>query len=217
MINQKVFITDVRELQSKFPKLSYKIDAKTGSASILGEIDIFDSVGTYWESFDILIRVGKNYPYEIPQVFERSTRIERNEKRHISKDGQCCIDLDHKFLIQVQGGIRLTEFLTKKVYPYFANQLFYNEKGYYANGEWDHNFNGVREFYKKDLDISDNKLAIKLIELILSNKIPNRNEPCICGRGKFKNCHLRALEQLKLVGNKRLNEDLIEFKKLIVS
>lgn len=203
---------DIAEINNLFPKLNYI--SKKNKRLIEGELDICDTKGIYWDTFEIEIYIPPNYPYGVPTLVETSKKIPRADYRHINKAGICCVDMSHELLFQAKQGIRLFDFIKNKAYPFFANQLFYDEKGYYSNGEYKHRFKGVEQFYKERLNIDDCGLAVKLLNYVLSNPKISRNKPCVCGSGdKVKDCHLSSIEFLKDVGSQQLLLDLKEFKK----
>ena len=105
-------------------------------------------------------------------------------------------------------GINLSDFIKDIVYPFLANQLYFEKEGEYANGEWEHRDEGIIQFYRSQLDIQNNQLEILILNAILNNRIPARNEPCICKQKKFKKCHYESVQFLKNLGNYRLREDL---------
>jgi hypothetical protein len=111
-------------------------------------------------------------------------------------------------------GTNILDFIRNKVYPYFANQVYRENAEHYAAGEYKHNFEGVQQFYTEDLGIEGAELAIQILQLIIANQLPGRNEPCICGKNKFKNCHMESVDLLKLVPVDKLKEDLESFSKL---
>lgn len=182
------FEKDFEEVSQFFPKLSFKKNDKSKSWMVFGELDICDQAGEYWDTFEIIIYIAENYPYCIPLVKEKSKIIQREVDWHISEDGFCCLDIEHKLLNLKQRGINLTEFIKTKVYTYFANQLYRKSEGNYADGEYEHHFGGIRQFYEEDLKIKDVDIAIDILCKIISNRLPGRNDPCPCGKGKFKNC-----------------------------
>ena len=208
---------DIAETLERFPKLSKRFDKNSNTWLLAGDLDICDSQGEYWDTFNILILIPNTYPYCVPQVVEKSKLIPRDTKRHISKEGVCCLDMDHKLLRMARRGIRLADFIAEKVYPFFANQLYYDESEdkQYAGEEYEHHFEGVRQFYNEDLGIADTGLAIKAIEMVLANDIPGRNDRCFCGGGmKFKRCHAEAVAFLETMPTDRLRKDLDGFRNL---
>lgn len=206
------FENDFEKAMPYFPKLTFMEDKK-GGWTIRGELDICDQGGNYWETFKINIEIQSSYPFCVPKVREVSNIIDREDDWHIDKRGYCCLDIDHKLLIKSKRGIDLTDYIRNVICPYFANQLYKKEKGNYAASSYLHGFDGVRQYYA-GLGIVEVDLAIKIIKGVLHNKLPSRNDPCFCGKAKFKNCHLLSVNKLKSVSKEQLKIDLENFKKI---
>ncbi len=201
------------EVEYRFPKLSYRYNKKYNRWHVDGELDICDNVGDYWGTFKIAIFVPQNYPYCIPIVKEVSEIIPRDVDWHINTEGICCIDITHRLIAMSVKGISIVNFITEKVYPFFANQLYRIQVNNYAGKEYAHAFNGVKQFYREELLLNE-RAAIIVLNALIESKRLKRNAPCLCGSGiKMKNCHLFALELLKTVGTKQLHEDLAAFIK----
>jgi hypothetical protein len=206
---------DFKRVNHIFPKLILKEKGEGNMWIITGDIDICDSVGDFWKTFSIAIFIPDSYPYCAPILQETSKHIKRNEDWHISDDGTCCIDIEHKLLLYAKRGFNIFEFIKNKVYTYFANQIYKTESGDYAAGEYKHYFDGIKQFYSEELEIKSEKLALNILQKILSKKLPGRNEPCICGKKKFKYCHLKSVQLLQSLPIKRLKEDFVEYGKLV--
>lgn len=206
---------DLEEVKNLFPKLVYCTNKEL--RALKGDIDICDNNGQYWDTFRIVVTIPEKYPYAVPVLVEISEKIDRVNDRHLTKDGVCCVEMTHLLLYKAKLGIRMTEFIRDHVYPYLANQLYFDVKGNYANGEYGHYFEGIVEFYDKKLGLSDPNIIISIIALIIENKLPSRNSLCPCGKAKYKNCHEKDLEFLKIVGKDQLLEDLKGFKQVIVN
>ncbi|MGM0377285.1 MAG: YecA family protein [Bacteroidota bacterium] len=209
------FEHDFEEATHIFPKLKYRKDSEANMWVVAGELDICDSAGDFWGAFTIAIYVPISYPYCVPHVKEISTHIRRNENWHISDRGDCCVDIEHKLLIYEKRGFNISQFIKTKVYPYFANQIYKEENGEYAKGEYGHNFEGVQQFYREELNINSDTLAVNILQKVISNNLPGRNDPCICGIRKFKYCHFESVQFLQSLPIERLQADLDEFLKLI--
>ncbi|WP_320167838.1 hypothetical protein [Mangrovibacterium marinum] len=209
------FEKDFQEAIQFFPKLKYRKSEKGKMWIVSGELDICDQVGDYWETFIIAIYLPTSYPYCTPRVKEISQLILRDDDWHINDEGLCCLNIEHRMLLIAKRGMNLTSFIREKVYPYFANQLFKKNEGQYAAGEYLHNFDGVAQFYREELNIASPVLAVEVLKGIISNKLPERNDPCFCGNGKYKQCHMASVEFLRSLPFSRLDEDLEEFSKLI--
>lgn len=213
MDSQRKFARDFKEVSRLFPKLFYR--SHKGGWLIYGDMDICGNMGSYWETFNIEIFVPDTYPFCVPKVWEKSQVIKRDYDFHIDKHGGCCLDIEHRLVIYKVTGMNIVEFVKKKVYPFFVNQVYRKRTGDYANGEYLHGFDGVAQYYREDLGILTSKLAMDIIQKILDNDLPERNELCICGEGKYKNCHCRSVEYLSRLPEARLKEDLVGFKKLV--
>lgn len=213
MKNEKLFKKDFQRMQEKFPKFpAYYLDKKGKYWFIDGVLDICDKEGDYWGCFDIKLIVPVSYPRCIPIVLETSNKIERIQDRHVNEIGACCLDIDHCLLKMKNRGITLVSFFESKIYSFFANQLYFEREGKFAGEEYDHHFDGIKQFYKEDLKISTIEEAVNILEFILSNKKLGRNDVCFCSERKFKDCHLRDVEFLQSLGKDRLKMDLEGFK-----
>lgn len=214
--NQKLE-KDVRSFLDIYPSYSYNKVYGKGYSIIRGEIDICDIYGNYLDYFDIEIRLDNGgYPFSIPLIRERSTKIERHEDWHIDKEGCCCLDIDHELEYIAKKGVELVWFYQNIVYPFFSNTLYKMNFGRYSNGEYDHYFKGVEQFYSEKLLLRDNLLIIKILKAVLGNTIPGRNDkPCICGQDKkFKRCHSKCFDFLRCLSRERLLKDLAGFEDL---
>lgn len=202
------------QLRDVFPKIALVRRKHPKFWILAGEIDIFDTEQRYCGSFTVIIYVPKSYPHCEVIVQETSQLIPREADWHISKEGFCCLDIDHKLIQQSKMGIHITTFMLEKVYPYFANQLFKLEHKQYAGSEYKHAFDGVAQYYKEDLDLKPQQ-AIYILEKMLTNGI-GRNDRCPCGSTKkYKHCHWKILEPLQWIGKGRLAEDLEGFKNFV--
>jgi len=180
-----------------------------------GDIDVCDTQGNYLKTFEVDIFINrKSYPYTIPLVKETSEFIDRNDDWHVNNEGLCCLDIDHKLLKLSQRGIHVSEFYQDVIYPFFCNTVFKQLYNDYANGEYPHEFNGVRSFYKLELKLEEPKLIIDILRSINTNKTPGRNQLCICGKTKYKKCsdHFKSIQFLKSLPRERILKDLKSFE-----
>lgn len=203
---------ELEDTINRFPKLEYEINSKTQEIYLKGILDICDMNSEYWGSFNILLKISRKHPYDIPIVYETGKSITPGDNRHISEQGKCCLDIPHKLLKMSKKGIVLCDFIVDVVYPYFANQLYYNKEKEYASGEWQHREKGVFQFYREELNLKNKKIATHFLTCILEKNIPSRNELCLCGKDKFKRCHGDAVNFLISLGDEKLNEDLKLFQ-----
>lgn len=213
-----LFERDFNEAKEYFPKLSYGRNRKNKIWIISGELDICDVKGNYWNTFDIKIVVPESYPYCVPKVIEISEIIPRDIDWHISENGICCLDSDNNLIVLSRHGINLRDFIAKKIYPFFANQLYKLQENKYAGKEYKHHVDGVIQYYIEDLKIPTAEILVVFLEQILSKKDLTRNRLCPCMSGeKIKNCHLKAIETIKTIGREKILDDLAKIKKLLIS
>lgn len=207
------FEKDFKSVATYFPKLTYRTASNCTFYQIEGKIDIQDSTGAYWETFDIIIKVPKSYPYCIPKVFEKSNIIKRHQDWHIDSEGECCVDIANRLNVEAKRGINILNFIRKKVYSYFANQLYKQKSDEYANGEYKHSIEGVIQYYLEDLGISSIEVTLKILNnLSLGTKL-ERNEPCFCGSNKkLKKCHLDQINLIVSSGKETIEKNLILIK-----
>lgn len=204
---------DIKKFVEKYPKFSMIPIDNTNYIKLQGVIDIVDIEGVYWDSYEISILLLKqNYPHITPKVFETTEKIKREDDWHISVNGECCLDIIHKMILLENKGIDIISFYQNKIYPFFANHAFKLKTGEYANGDYPHQFDGIKYFYENDLRLKDVDLTILLLTSITNHKLPSRNAICLCKQRKYKYCHLPIAKKLMLFGQKRLLDDLLFFK-----
>jgi hypothetical protein len=214
-MNERLFYKQFVLVERMFPKLKYSWSTSIKSFLISGDLDICDVYGNYWDTFNICLVVGDAFPYSVPILVERSKKIPRLESRHISEEGICCMDMEHKLLKRARRGLNIAEFIKEQVYPYFANQLYYQKEKKFANSEWDHNFKGVVQFYAEELGLTDPELIVMFLTKLLSKSLPERNAPCVCKVVKYKKCkHYDSMNFLSDLPRARLEKDLEEFQSL---
>lgn len=211
--------TEIKHFLNKYYSFQI-VDYPNKQYTVLeGKIDVIDDANDYWGSFDIQIILNRQeYPNSIPIVIEKSTIIDRTDDLHISKEGICCLDIPHVLDKMKRRGIRFTNFYTEVIYPFFANYHYHLDKKKYANGEYQHGFNGVIQFYEEKHQLKDTNYIISLLEVALGNSKPERNSKCpICGKPKFKKCCGKKILELLPYGLKRLENDLGLFQMLLLS
>jgi hypothetical protein len=210
----KLLESDLKKISEVFPKLNAIWNAQFKIWLLRGDLDICDNAGDYWGTYQITILIPKGYPHCVPLVREDSAKIPREDYRHISKDGDCCLDIDHRLLHMSKKGISIVDFIKQKVYPYFANQLYYDKHNHFAGEEYAHHFEGIKQFYRESLNLVNHDSIVSTLEFLLSGKKAERNIICPCrSKKKLKYCHLESIEFLFALGKERLLVDLDLFKK----
>ena len=206
--------SDLLEVLEMFPKIKLVDDKK--KKSLIGEVDVFDALGNYVDSYEIKVLIPINYPYGFPSLFETSNKFEHIDDRHISDDGSCCVCSLQEADIHKQRGITIKSFFIKYTLPYLANQLYFDSEEEWANGDFEHGFDGVFQFYKEVLKTDDIEKVLSILVLFTSGKL-NRNSRCFCGKEKkLKHCHLSEYNKIMDLSKARINCDILVIKQLIL-
>ncbi|WGQ09017.1 SEC-C metal-binding domain-containing protein [Pedobacter gandavensis] len=218
MITKSQFERDFEDAQERFPKLRYSWSEELKCWIIAGELDICDTKGFYWNTFDIFILVPKAYPYCVPLLIENSEIIPRDIDWHITSKGFCCYDVEHNLTVISKKGINLSSFISEKIYSYFANQLYKLKENRYAGSEYAHHLEGVIQYYIEQHRLTNETSVINLLTAITTKTGISRNELCPCGSHlKVKNCHQKSIEDIKTLGQKRIVLDLNSITNHIIS
>ena len=193
---------DLSLVLAKYPKL------ELADNTLLGEIDIFDNNDNYYSSYEIKIAIPKGYPHVFPSVCETGGRIPRIADRHINNDeGDCCVCVLQEADIRAKRGITILDFINEYVIPFFANQIYYEANGEWANGEYKHGLAGILQYYCETFETQDIKVILKGIDIYLKDNT-KPYERCFCGSGKkIKRCHRKALFELGYMSKKRILDD----------
>ncbi|SDF43802.1 SEC-C motif-containing protein [Mucilaginibacter pineti] len=209
-----VFERDFITAKERFPKLKYGWDAKIKMWVITGELDICDTAGVYWNTFQIAMLVPRGYPYCVPIVAERSDIVPRDIDWHISPEGICCLDTDNSLIAMSKSGINVGDFIAEKVYTFFANQIHKLESKQYAGAEYAHHTAGVIQYYVEELNIPSAEAAIQILKKVLNKQGLSRNDRCPCGSGlKVKSCHETGIETIKSFGPVKIKKDIENIEK----
>lgn len=187
-----------------FPKLRFNEVERT----LEGEIDIFDALGNYVDSFDIRVIVPKAYPHRIPSLFETGGKLDHIADRHFNIDESCCVCSLQEADIRSQRGITITSFMEKYAVPFLANQLYFENKKEWANGEYAHGVPGIFQYYSEVLEIEDFNEVLRILNIFNLRKF-HKNEECFCGsENKLKHCHKNAYRTIRDISHARYTEDL---------
>lgn len=193
---------DIEEVLSTFPKLNYN------GKELIGEIDIFDKEDNYCSSFNIKVLLANNYPYEFPILYESGNDIPHIIDRHIGHDGSCCVCVTQEEDIRKSRGITIKEFMSEYVVPFFANQTYFDlNNGTWANGEYQHGYNGFAQYYQELFHTQDINIILNGFKYFFSKSLKSY-EKCFCGSGlKYKKCHLKTHIEMSKISLERLKED----------
>lgn len=207
---------DVKAFLRKYISFEIAKPVNPQVLTIKGMVDVIDDVGHFWERFEVAIVIeASKYHYVVPKVYALGTNVYKTPNWHIAPNGECCLDIPHKLILESKRGINLIGFYQGKVYPFFANYCYKKETGNYANGEYDHLEAGIVQFYTEELGLVDKKEVLSLINFALTNNAKvGRNELCpVCGGNKYKKCCGSVIGRLKSFGQEQLDQDRFIFEK----
>ena len=208
------FVLQLEEAYLSFPSLGRATE--NGKEILKGMLSVVDGNGKHWEDYAVEIHSTENFPDGFPSLFETSGKIPKIGDWHIYEDTlACCLKVKPEEIIRCKKGITVTEYIREEVMPYFFNQTHRRVEGYYINGEYGHGLLGVYEFYSDILGTGkDYRATVNLLQFIAMNNQPIRTSLCFCGsQNKFRNCHKKAFEKLKQIGDENLLSDANEFAK----
>lgn len=186
-----------------------KIDSRNSAPILSGTIDLVGLDGITDDQYKIEIHWRELYPFQFPLVYEAGGRIPKNIDWHIYPEGgNCCIKARPEEILICRKGITLDAFITAQVIPYFYNQTFRRQNGYFYK-ERNHGELGNLEFYFETLRTS----SVDFVEVCLKQAIEHKGykstKKCFCGcNKKYKKCHRRAIRLLSQLGRPYIKGEL---------
>lgn len=207
-------LAEIQEVLNLFPKLKgYK---ENGKDVLEGIIEIIDSEGFIWDSFQVKIKITDEYPYRFPLLFEIGDRIPKIADWHIYTNQACCLTVEPNERLVCKKGIRLITYIREWVIPYLANQAYRIKFGHYAGSEYSHGVGGNIEYFKELFNEGSLPRVLDYLKYAITNPKPQRTSECFCGSGiKYRKCHKYAFEELYLIGLNNIGKYLREIEEAI--
>jgi hypothetical protein len=84
-----------------------------------------------------------------------------------------------------QKPLAIIDFIKLYAIPFFANQIHFEEYGFFLNGEYSHALDGLIEAIEEEFKTKDKSIIAK--KLIYFKTKPSVNSLCYCGSGKNLN------------------------------
>ena len=191
------FESDIKVVPGLFNKLS--IVVTDNEQFIKGELDIIDSTGRLWDTYNIEIKGSEGYPSSFPKLFEIGDSFPKIVDWHVYEfqDKSCCIDIPLNERILCKNGLNVVDYIHCFAIPYLANQTYRKQEGYYLYGEYSHGIFGKIEFYQSRLKAKSPAELITMFDLIIKGYNPVRTAYCpFCNKVKFRKCHRDAFREL---------------------
>lgn len=147
----------------------------------------------YLLGHSIQMEIPKNYPSELPIVFEFGEKHIKNFP-HINPDakGTFCLATEMDMRRILKPDYSLKEYI-KLIADFLGTYKFYDEYGVFPYGDRGHGTIGIIEAYKDIFSVSTKQ---QVLNLMMIDKLKNgyRNKKCPCNSGiKFKNCHWKTM------------------------
>lgn len=192
------FREDRAVLAEVCPRLRHCIWMDGRGALAEGMIDIDIGAGC-WESVDVLLEFGSDYPRNPPRVYDRCRRWRVEDDRHIMAGGEFCLWLARVDVPDVAKSAGLRLFLLRLL-PFLRDQFVFDDLGHWPGPEWPH---GPRAAYAQylieRLRIVDPPMLTGLWPLVLG--APQRpDRACPCGsRLVYARCHQEDVQAVPWV------------------
>lgn len=197
MSGKDIFKNEAKNIKQHFVELVYT-ENKEGIPLIVGDLVLKDHSATIIDIYSIKILPSDGYPNRFPLVYETGGRIPINIDWHVFPDGHCCIKSLPEEIVLCKNGITLRQFIEEQLIPYFFNQRYREENGFFLN-ERSHGVLGIIEYFIDYFNTSDITLILNLLVETRNIKGLKSNTKCLCGsERKFKKCHRRSLRALKV-------------------
>lgn len=200
----------INKLENKFFKVS-----KVAGNYIYGTLKVSHIFNETYICRDFKICI-KLYNNKFCSCYEINNEIPKNYHHHtasedlILKTTSLCLAPNGEIKSFLQKEASLDKFIDVFIIPYFYNFSYYDKFGIEMWKGYSHGKNGIKEYYLEKLNIKEEKVLIKIMELIQKNMY---FFDCPCGSGKkFSNCHQIFIEDIP---DKVLKNDSLKFYKNI--
>ena len=129
-----------------------------------------------------------------------------------------CLDVKQSIAIKAKKGIKIFDFIEKDLIPNLAWRYCVLNNIPFEKKEYEHGLKGVIQEYQEILETENDPFLLKCLCAIVLNKLPERNEPCLCGKQKkFKNCHEVSIQHILKMPINILRSDTIEIYQFLKS
>jgi hypothetical protein len=191
------------DLRTHFPQFcAREVD---GIIEACGGHSVLSNEGQELDRYGLRIVVPKDFPEELPVVFETTGKIPRTADYHVNPDGSCCIGVKGAIFKWLGKGFPLSSYLRGPLKNYFVFQALKAQGQSWQVGEAEHGNKGIYDFWKAELgDLSPTEM-VGILAAASKGKCPPKNGKCPCGsRVRSRKCHGRLVGRLGLRYPKQL-------------
>ena len=185
---------EIKALQAAYEELQVQSEQEISGWLTFNRTHKIDSPAIE-DTFEIKLLIPKDYPLNLPMVFEVSQKIEP-EYEHINSDRSFCLAVpmeERRFFLKEPT---LLGFVNNLVVPYLYSYCYWKKHGTYPFGEASHGKTGVEQFYENLFRSQVDSVMIRGLYKIFKNGYRG-HEHCPCGSGKvIRKCHKEELFDL---------------------
>ena len=201
---------DIRSFLDKYPK--FQLVQPNQKHVLEGELDVKGVDNTLFDRFHIKMVLPVKYPSSLPRVYEIDGRIPKVADRHINIhiDNSCCLCIPMKARLFIENEFNLTSFFEELVIPFFANQVYFERTGKWANGEFAHGIAGIMQFYEELFNTKDHSRIVYGLKIATGRFYPPLDfTNCFCGRKRqYSICCKPTIESIKYILKDYILEDI---------
>lgn len=204
-MGREEFIKDLEIAKQRFPFIDHEYrERKQYPYKVTDDFEITDNEGNHWGTFRASVYFPYTYPKGMPIMQDESKYFPWKVDWHMSSDdGRCCVCGVIEQEETAKRGISILGFIEDYIIPFYSNQLYRQEFGYYKNGEYAHYDEGVWEALEDEFETKDRFKIRRFLSEMRTKR--GRNDVCFCGSGKkYKKCHLPKIEIINSVVNNYL-------------
>ncbi|HDM9223968.1 TPA: SEC-C domain-containing protein, partial [Listeria innocua] len=146
--------------------------------------------------YRLRIDIPKNYPLNLPQVFEYEEK-QINNFPHINSDsnGTFCLGTDLDIRRKLKPDYSLSKYISL-IAEFLGIYEYYKKYNVFPYGDRSHGKMGILETYKEIFNVTTSQQVTSLMQ-ITKLKNGSRNKKCPCNSGmKFKDCHWNIMNTI---------------------
>lgn len=210
MIDIKNQIVQLLEQQEKLVVVNEDADkiVLEGSININASYNEIHLIG----DFETKIIIFKDFPNRIPIIYTLDNKIPV-EFQHVNRDKSLCLEVNIEIKMFIIENKSLIEWFKKYVVNYYYSVMFFERYKRYPFGERSHGKEGIKEFYRKQLNVKQINSIVSMLKFIKDGKIRGHYN-CPCGSGnRIRNCHYEELNKILIIrDSKELEKDINELQ-----
>lgn len=190
---------DRQLLREMLPEVRHLIHADGSGAIAEGSVEVDVGAGC-WETVEITIIFGRDYPKTPPRVYETGRRWHPEDDRHIMAGHEFCLWLEHVDT----PGFDTVEDLRREILRllmFLRDQFVYDDLGKRWPGpQWRHHAPAAyAQYLTETLHVTDTAMFRRLWPALLGDP-PDPGQACPCGsRIPYRRCHCTIIERLSWV------------------